>query len=220
MNDLESHVLRLIGENVSSPDVFTDDATGMAQIRGSLNDALQEICMATGSYRRKYHLGLLSGRQIYRLSPQNDYLGYIVGVFDRNNHRRLARTDLTALAAYDPWWMKSSGPPLQYLQLGSKHVGIYMQPSANGIVLELDCVMIPRPYTLDTDPVKVRSQFRNGAVYFAVSEFYASRGDAKRATEYHVRYLETVGLMGIHPEYAEKQYRFGGYEPKTAEVSK
>ena len=218
MNDLETHVLRLIGENVTSPDVFLDTAAGLAQIRGSVNDAVQELCMITGSYRRTYHLALLANRQFYRLAPQNDYLGYIVGAWDRSQKRRLERTDLMALSRSDPWWMKQTGPPLRYMQLGLNHIGIYFIPSSKGTVLELDCVMIPQPYADDVTPVKLRANFQHAAVYLAVSEFYASRGDASRATEYMKRYLETAGLMGLHPVVAERQYRFGGYEPKSPVV--
>lgn len=218
MNNLETHVLRLIGENISSPDVFTDDATGIAQIRESVNDAIQELCMVSGSYRRTYYLALLANRVFYRLAPQNDYLGYIVGAMDRQKRRRLVRTDLLALDAYDPWWLKRTGPALQYMQLGPNHIGVYMAPSAKGIILELDCVMIPRPYDTDMDPVKLRAQFETAAVYFAVSEFYASRGDAKRAVEYHARYIETAGLSALHPMTADRQWRFGGDERKPAEV--
>lgn len=214
MNDLETHVLRLIGENTSIPDVFTDDDSGMAQIRASINDAVQELCMLTGSYRRTYHLALLANRQFYRLAPQNDFLGYIVGAWDRSQKRRLERIDLLAMSATDAWWMKRTGPPLRYMQLGLNHIGIYMAPSAKGIVLELDCVMIPKPYTDDVTPVKLRNNFQRAAVYFAVSEFYASRGDAKRAGDYLKRYLETAGIMQLHPIQAERQYQLGGYEAK------
>jgi hypothetical protein len=215
MNDIETHVLRLIGESVGAPDVFTDDATGMALILGSINDAIQELCMVSGSYRRIYHLALLTGRQFYRIAPQNDYLGYVVGIFDRTNRRRLQRTDILSLPIRDPWWMKHTGPALEYMQLGLNHVGIYMMPSVKGVVLEMDCVMIPRPYVQDSDPVKVRSNFQKAATYFAVSEFYASRGDAKRGAEYHARYIESANLLTLHPTYGDKQYRFGGYDPKT-----
>src|SRR5574343_1175300 len=115
MNALETHVLRLIGENTSSPDVFVDTDVGMVQIRDSLNDAIQELCMITGSYRRTYHLPLLANRQIYRLAPQNDFLGYIVGAWDRSQKRRLERTDLLAISATDGWWLKRTGPPMRYL---------------------------------------------------------------------------------------------------------
>lgn len=214
MNSLETHVLRLIGENTSSPDVFVDTDTGLAQIRASINDAIQELCMITGSYRRTYHLALLENRQFYRLAPQNDYLGYVVGAWDRSQKRRLERTDILAISQADPWWMKRTGPPLQYMQLGLDHVGIYMAPATKGVVLELDCVMIPFPYTDSVAPVKLRGNFQRAAVYYAVSEFYASRGDAKRAQEYLQRYLDTAGIMQLHPLTAERQYRFGGYEPR------
>lgn len=214
MNDLETHVLRLIGENTSTPDVFLDTDAGMAQIRASVNDAIQELCMVTGSYRRTYHLALLANRQFYRLAPQNDYLGYVVGCWDRYLKRRLTRTDLLAMSATDPWWMKQTGPPLRYMQLGLNHIGVYMIPSTKGVVLELDCVMIPKPYADDAAPVKLRGNFQRAAVYLAVSEFYASRGDAKRAQEYLTRYLETAGLMQLHPVTAERQYQFGGFEAK------
>jgi hypothetical protein len=219
MNDIETHVLRLIGENISTPDVFTDDDSGIAQIRTSLNDAIQELCMVTGSYRRTYHLSLLANRQFYRLAPQNDFLGWIVGVRDRSQKRSLHRTDVLAISAADPWWMKRTGPPLEYMQLGLTHIGIYMAPSTNGVVIEADCVMIPKPYTEDTAPVRLRDNYKRAAVYYAVSEFYASRGDAARAGEYLQRYLEMAGLKALHPSMAERQYRLGGYEKKvTAEV--
>jgi len=218
MNNLETHVLRLIGEDISSPDVFVDTTAGIAQIRASLNDGIQELCMVTGSYRRTYLLALLANRVFYRLAPQNDYLGYIVGAMDRQKRRRLVRTDLTALTCQDPWWLKRTGPAIQYMQLGTNHIGVYMAPSTKGIILELDCVMIPKPYAADKDPVKVRSQFETAAVYFAVSEFYASRGDAKRAVEYHAKYIETAGLSALHPMTADRQYRFGGQEEKPVEV--
>lgn len=215
MNQLETHVLRLIGENTSTPDVFLDTDEGMAQIRASINDAIQELCMVTGSYRRTYHLPLLADRQIYRLAPQNDYLGYIVSAWDRSQKRRLERTDLLALSATDAWWLKRTGPPLRYLQLGLNHIGIYMTPSSNGVAIELDCVMIPKPYPDDASPIKLKNNFQRAAVYLAVSEFYASRGDAQRAGDYLNRYLETASLMQLHPQQAERQFRFGGYEPKS-----
>ena len=64
MNTLETHVLELIGEDTDSPDVFTDDDDGMAQIRGSLNDAIEEIIIVSGSYKENYHLPLKEARKI------------------------------------------------------------------------------------------------------------------------------------------------------------
>src|SRR5512135_752478 len=208
MNSLETHVLRLIGENVTTPDVFTNTPTGLAQIRESLNDALQELCMVTGTYTRVYHLPLLAEQIFYRLDPSEDFIAWPILVWDRANKRKLVQTDLVKVSKYDPMWMQRTGIALEYMVLGLNVIGIWRPPSAKGNVLELRCACIPKPYDSDIAPIKVRDAFQKAAVYFAVSEFYASRGDAKRATEYGAKYLEAAGLMNLHPQTAERQYQY------------
>lgn len=218
MNNLETHVLRLIGEDTSSPDVFTDTTAGLTQIRDSLNDGVQALCLASGLYTRTYHLALLANRQFYRLGRGNDYFGYVVEAFDRNNRIRLKQVDLTSLSVNDPWFMKIGGSVTHYLQIGLDHIGFYRFPTAKGIVIELKCVCIPASYATSSDVVKVRQAYQRATVYFAVSEFYASRGDAKRAGEYLERALETSGLMQIHPRQAERQWQMRGPDSAPAEV--
>ena len=210
MNALETHALRLIGENVATPDVFADTAAGIAPIRDSINDAIQELCMLTGSYRRTYLLPLYADRQFYRMGWEADHFGWVVECWDRNRRRRLTQTDIFKLNNDDPWWMQRNGDPLEYFQVGSDILGLYFKPAANGIILELECVCIPKPYNNDTDPIKLREVFQRAAVYLAVCEFYAARGDAKRATEYFDRYVETAGIMSLKPETPERFYQFGG----------
>ena len=50
MNDLEKLTLQTIGESVDAPDVFTD--ANITPIRDSLNDAIEEIALVTGSSKR------------------------------------------------------------------------------------------------------------------------------------------------------------------------
>jgi len=210
MNTLEKHTLRLIGESIENPDVFLDTATGMAQIRQSVNDGIQELCMVTGSYRKTYLLPLYADRIFYRMGWEADHFGYVIEAWDRSRQVRLIQIDLIALNNYDSFWMKRTGNPDMYMQIGEDILGIFRKPSANGIVLELDCVCIPKAYTEDTDPVKIRETYERATVYLSVSEFYASRGDAARATEYLTKYIETAGLMTLHPQYQERFYRFKG----------
>ena len=207
MNALEKHVLRLISENVDSPDVFTDDATGMAPIRKSINDALQEMCMITGSYHKTYLLPLYADRQFYRMGWEADFFGWVVDAWDRQRKRRLEQTDVQSLNHFDLWWLKRTGNAYKYIQIGEDILGIYHKPSSNGVVLELDCVCIPKEYTEDTDPIKVRKIYQNAAVYLAVSEYYASRGDAKRGQKYFKDYLEKAGLFQMHPDANERLYQ-------------
>ena len=207
MNALESHVLRLIGEDLSSPDVFTNDTAGMTQIRDSLNDGIQTLCLVTGSYTRTYHLALLRNRQFYRIAPAQDYFGYVVEAMDRANRRRLAQIDLLTVSKIDPWFMKTGGPVTHYIQVGIDHIGFWRYPTAKGTVIELQCVCIPAAYATSVDAIKVRAAYQRATVYFAVSEYYASRGDAQRGQEYLTKAMETAGMMYMHPKEAERQWQ-------------
>lgn len=205
MNLIESTVLRIIGESLTTPDVFTDDAEALALIRGSVNDAISELCMLTGAYTQTYFLPLLERRFIYRMTPVVDHIGYVVGCWDQRYQRSLAQTSMLTLSAMDPYWMKTSGRPEMFYQVGLNHIGIYRVPADKGEVLELRCVCIPAPYESDTDEIKVREAYQRAAVYYSVSEYYASRGDAARATEYGAKYLETAGLMSLAPQSDDHQ---------------
>lgn len=208
MNALEKQVLKIIGENTDSPDVFSDDDTGLAQIRDSINYGIQQLCMVTGSYQKKYFLPLREECQFYRLSWETDYFGYIVNAWDRNRHRRLEQTDVLALNELDPNWMIHSGYPERYFHIGYQYLGIHYKPSASSKILELDCVVIPKNYTSDTDPWKIREPFERAVVQFAVSEYFASRGDASRAVEYINRSLETANLKRLNPMMAERKWQW------------
>jgi len=205
MNDLETHVLHIIGEDVDSPDAFSD----ITPVRDSINDAIQEICMVTGTYTRMYHLNTYSGRTFYRIPFTEDYYGYVLNGWNRSKQWRLQKTDIQALNKKDPRWLQMTGDIIEYVQVGMDIIGLYMKPSSE-VVLELQCVVIPKAYDTDNAPIKLRDMFRDGAVYYAVSEFYASRARVDEAKDYYNRYLGAVGLAETHPEYAERDYAIGG----------
>jgi len=200
VNDIETHVLQLIGENTASPDVFSD----ITPIRRSVNNGIQELCMVTGSYQQTYYLPLYTGRQFYRMGWNYDHFGYVVECWDRNRKLKLERTDLLSLAMRDPWLLKRSGFPYFYFEVGDNVIGFDRSTSGTGHLLELSCVVIPKAVDTDSKPTKVRSQFSRGATYFAVADYYASRGDAQRATQYMTQYLEVSGLMKLHPDTADR----------------
>ena len=220
MNELEKETLKLIGENTDSPDVFTDDASGMVQIRDSINHGIQQICMATASYQKTYYLALREECQFYRMNWQTDYFGYIVNAWDRSRHKRLIQTDVMKLNSEDPSWMINNGYPEQYFHIGYEYLGIYLKPSASNLVLELDSVVIPKAYANGTDPVKLREAFEKATVQYAVSEYFASRGDGKKATEWIGKALETAGLKQLNPMMAERQWQLGGYNKWQPSVNK
>ena len=194
MNILERKVLELIGEDPDSPDVFVDTDVGLEPIRDSLNDAIQEISMLTGAYKRQYLLPLRTGQAFYRFKLQNGYLGWVTDVWDVSRKFRLDQTSLTKLSAQDPRWMVGSGFSEQYMQIGEDVIGFYKKPAASAGAMELTIVEIPSAYTTDTERIKLRDSFQYAAVLFAVGEYWATRGDAQEAKVYGVRYLDALGL--------------------------
>lgn len=210
MNTLETEVLYTIGEDTSSPDVFTNDATGLALIRRSINDAIQEICMVTGGYRRTYFLATTASSAIYRLNWRQDYMGYVVQAWDRERKMRLKQTDAISLAYRDREFLSDSGEPDEYYQIGYTSIGLYPTPATTGRVLELDCVVIPQAYTSDTDPIKLRANYQRAVVDYAIGEYYASRGDANRATEWFLRYAEVLNLKRTTGIIDDRTWRYGG----------
>ena len=106
----------------------------------------------------------------------------------------LEQTSLIKLSAQDPRWMVGSGFPEAYMQLGEDVIGFYKKPSASSNAMEMTIVEIPHAYSTDTERVKLRDSFQYAAVLFAVGEYWASRGDAREARAYGVRYLDALGL--------------------------
>ena len=115
INTIETHVLEMIGES-TTPDVFTDTDTGMEPIRDSINDAIEEITMLTGSYKLQYHLPLVQDQGFYRLRLTKGSIGWITDVFQINRKYQLSMTDEWKLSNDNPRWMVNSGDPVENLK--------------------------------------------------------------------------------------------------------
>ena len=195
-------------------DVFTDTDAGITPVRDSINAAIQEICLASGSYTRVYHLPLYAGRFFYRMEWAVDHFGWVVDCWNRRRKNKLVQTDISTLALDDPWFLNNVGTPDRYMQIGWKYLGFDKAPSAHGDTLEITCVVIPKAYTSNTDPIKLRPVHQQAASQYAAMEFYASRGDVPRATEWMARYMESAGLAAFHPQQPERTFEIGRGRPE------
>lgn len=203
MNDLERQVLRLIGEDPAAPDVFADTAAGIKPIRDSLNEAIEEVSLLTGGYTESIDLPLQAERGMYRLRWAGGAFGWVRSAWLQGNQRKLEASDLVRLAAMDPAWMTHTGNPESYAQVGLDWIVVAPKPSATNDVLVLTCVVIPGAYEDDTARVKVRAEYQRGLVHYAVAEYYASRGDAQRATkhwEIYGRHIADALHWPLHPQ--------------------
>lgn len=208
MNSLETAVLEMIGEDPTSPDVFLDDAAGMDQIRQSLNDAIQEIGMLTGGLRRKVRIPLYAGAIFYQLDLAQDLFAWPLSCFLINQRRKIPQKDILWLNKANPRWMQGSGSPLFYFMIGFDKIGFDRAPSASGDIVELDCVMIPGRYQEDNDRIKLREEYKWAAVHYAVSEFWASRGDANEAKMHFAEYVTHIGIQELYPLTNERVFTY------------
>jgi hypothetical protein len=204
MNALEQKVLELIGEDPDAPDVFTDDDEGIAPIRDSINECIAEIIMLTGGYRRQYFLPMRERTAFYRIRPQNGNVGWITDAWSVTQRWRLEQTDFTRLNAHDPRWMVCSGNPEAYIPIGLDVIGFYPKPSGDHDVIELTIVEIPFAYRADRDRVKLRDQFKYAVINYAVSDYWASRGDADEAQRHWQLYLDALGLNQLYQQQTER----------------
>ncbi len=208
MNDIETHVLDLIGENSSSPDVFTEGSEQFDQIRGSINDAIEEISMITGINKRTYYLSMRAEKNFYNLDFTDGDVAWVTDVWFLPIGRRLVQKDFIAFTNYNPRWLYNNANPERYCMIGLDKIAIHPAPSSSDGTLEITCVVIPERYESDTDRVKLRDEFKWATVNYAVSEYYASRGDAKRSVDYFNRYAKKLGLQDQYQESKEREWVF------------
>jgi hypothetical protein len=206
MHLLERKVLEKIGEDPDAPDVFLDTELGIAPVRDSLNEAIQEISMLEGTNKRQYFIPLRAGQLLYRIKLNYGYIGWITDVWSINKKYRLEQTSLTKLAKHDPRWMVTSADPRAYLPIGEETICLYPKPAASSDTLELTLVEIPIAYTDEKAKIKLKPDFTYAAVEYAVSEYWASRGDAQTAIEHFDNYLDILGLREKF-EQSPQQYR-------------
>lgn len=208
MNEIERHVLEQIGENIDSPDVFTDTPEGIKPIRDSINDAIQEAAMLFGGRTTKFLIPLHHNRTFYRLRFNHGFLGWIQSTWLVNQKRRLVQTDMHKLQKFDYRWIERVGSPREYFPIGLDVIGFYPRPSSSTDAVEVVGMLIPKPYDDEDAEIKVRREYRWALTYFAMAEFYASRGDADSAEQFRQRYLSFGPLRGKYQESKEREFRY------------
>lgn len=208
MNEVERNILQKIGEDPDNPDVFVEGEDSFDFIRDSVNDAIEEIALITGSVTRTYKMPLRTNANFYRLQFEHERFAWIRDVWLHGVQRRLIQMDFKSLVNENPRWLYNAGSPVSYFYASETMIGIHPAPSSNDDMLEITAVVIPGRYTLGTSRIKVRDQFKWAITYYVVSEYYASRGAAKQARFHFDKYLEKVGIMTRYPNYGDKTHGY------------
>lgn len=209
MLDLERKVLTFIGEDPDSPDVFADTDEGLYSVRASLSDAVGEISMLSGGSVRTVMIPLVAECTFYRLRLLRDEFAWVRSAWLQGQSRPLEQSDAIVLASESPRWLRESGIPDYYLQIGLDLIGFAPTPSSSSDVAILECVVVPGALESDDDVVQLRREHEWAAMQYAASEYYASRGDANRASDLYGGYLATLGKVAQHIKTADRNYRVG-----------
>lgn len=208
MKDIEKRILRQIGEDPDNPDVFTD--ANITPIRDSVNDATEEIAMMTGVHSGRYYLQLYTGVMFYRLKFTQGQFGWVKSAWFVDRKIPMDQTSVTALSMENPYWMQADGDPYRYMQIGQDVIGVYPKPSGAGLAIELECAVIPARYTSDDEKHHIRRDYEKTVASYAMSEYYASRGDAKEASRHYRKYSEMLGLDRSHNPYTHQRHYYHG----------
>ena len=164
--------------------------------------------MLTGSMKRTFYIPLTASNSFYQITSDRDIFAWPTSVWLVNQKRRLEMKDLIWMVHENPRWLYNVGAPYRYFVIGSDKICIHPAPSSATDMLEVNAVIIPEAYTLDTDRIKIRNSFQWATVHRAVSDYWASRGDAKTATKHFFKYLDKLGLQELYPEAHEQIREF------------
>lgn len=205
-NDLETKVMDLIGENTDMPDVFDDD--GIEEIRSHLNDAIEEVAMLTGVHKRVWTVPLKGNCYFYRLSEALDRFGWFDSVYLVGTKRLLTQTSIDGLNQIDCRWLNAAGTPSYYAPISTATFIVWPCNTTDVDSLEVTGVAIPERYTTDTDRIRLRKSFEWACVNRAVSEFWATRGDAQSAARHFQQYAKSVGYPQMYPEQYERRWGY------------
>lgn len=205
MNSLEEKVLRLIGEDPSDPDVFTD--SNITPIRDSINDAIEEIAVLSGNDKVTYRLPLYAGRYFYRLHFPNHKLGWIHDAYLPERKRHIAQTSFGALERARRRWLRSYNTPMTYYTIGIDTIGVYPIYPIDGYHLDLKCVIVPKRYTTESEIIKLREDRESAVISYAVGEYYLNNKDPERAAEWLGRYNKFAASLHMHSTIPDKWRR-------------
>ena len=202
MRDIEKKVLRIIGEDVDSPDVYTD--ANITPIRDSVNDAIEELCTLTNAYVHTYRIPLVIDTYFYRIAFTTAQFCYITRAYLPDMGRTLAQGTVGSVEKHDYKWLDSSNTPSVYMPIGVKYVAFYPMYAEAGHHVELDCAVLPNRYSTTDKVLQLRDDFRDAASAYAASEYFLSSGDLDKAAYWFGEYAKGASKFGYRSRMPDK----------------
>lgn len=201
MNDLEMEVLRIIGEDPDSPDVYTSN--NITQIRDSISDAVEELAVVGAFLKKTFRMPLFNGVNFYKIGFTYSQFVCVTSVYLPDKERLLEQSSVSAIEQHDPNWLTTNNTPEAYAPIGVDKIVFYPSYGEDGHHAEVECVVLPLRYSNDTQKTGLARDLESAPVNYAVAEFYASIGMLDRAARYQPLYesaLEKYGRKHMIPD--------------------
>jgi len=202
MNTVEERVLRFIGEDTSSPDVFT--SSNITPVQESINDAIEELCTLSKSVVNTYRIPLVADVNLYKIDLVRNQFCYIISAYLPDKKRSLRQSSIGAVEKLDYRWLSSANTPVMYFPIGVDQVGFYPMYSSSGNQVELQCAVLPERYTRDTEVLQIRSDWEDALVNYAVAEYFANVQDWEKATHWFAEYGKYAGQFGYRTKMPDR----------------
>lgn len=163
LTDIETEVLRQIGEDLSVPDNWD----GTDEVRTAIADALQELCAINLFFVRKVSLPLQAGVSLYSFAIS----GYLPILIQRavliEEDRKLDCVSLKDLENVDPTWLRTTGSPRMFCPFNHDQVLIYPLYAADGGLVEMDVLCAPDIYTAAEMFQSISHEYENALIHYA-----------------------------------------------------
>jgi len=205
MNSLEKRVLRIIGDDPDSPDVFDDD--NITPIRDSINDAIEEIAVMSGADKITYRMPIYANQNFYRFSFPKYQLAWVDSVYLPEKNRHVNQTSLGSVERRHPRWLTTSNTPEEYFIVGVNYIGFYPIYGDDGYHANIKCTILPTRYTRDTDVLRLREDRENAVIAYAAAEYFLTVLDMQSAIHWISRYNQFASTLNFKSTIPEKWRR-------------
>lgn len=202
MNSIETRVLQFIGEDTSSPDVFT--TSNLTPIRDSINDAIEELCTLSESVVNTYKIPLIANTNLYKIDFSTNQFCYILSAFLPDKEKKLTATTLSGVERLDRRWMSTTNTPMMYFNIGVDQIGFYPMYGVDGHYVELRCVTLPKRYSRSTEVLQFREDFEDALVNYSVGEYFLSVQDLEKSARWFGEYNKYSGSFGFRTNMPDR----------------
>ncbi len=146
LGELKKLVMNIVGEDSASPTYWTD--SNDSELRGYINDAVEEVCILTGQYVEDLNIPVFANRQHYILDfSKGSQLLWINHARIEPESWRLGQVDPEKLSREDYNWMTRTGTPINFCSIGLDTIRLIPFPTVDGKVIEMNVTAIPPTLT-------------------------------------------------------------------------